>query len=94
MEMARVKNCEVIECSYNADGMCHALAITIGDEIHPTCDTFCQSSTQGGDQNSRAGVGACKVESCAHNHCLECDCSDIMVGYNQDEVDCLSFMTC
>ncbi|MHC5146965.1 MAG: DUF1540 domain-containing protein [Planctomycetota bacterium] len=93
MEMTRVKSCEVIECAYNADQKCHALAITIGDLDNPMCDTFCQSSTQGGHEETIAGVGACKVGSCAHNHCLECDCESIDVGYQEAEIDCLSFMT-
>jgi hypothetical protein len=93
MEMTRVKSCEVMKCAYNAGSMCHALAITIGDLNNPMCDTFCQSSTQGGFEENIAGVGACKVESCNHNHCLECDCAGIDVGYQEDEIDCLSFVT-
>ena len=93
MEMTRVKSCEVMECAYNADSKCHALAITIGDLNNPMCDTFCQSSTQGGSEENVAGVGACKVESCSHNHSLECDCAAIDVGYQEDEIDCLSFVT-
>ncbi|MHC5145450.1 MAG: DUF1540 domain-containing protein [Planctomycetota bacterium] len=91
MEMAMVKECGAIGCSYNADNMCHALAITIGDTVHPTCDTMCQSPIKGGDGEVTAGVGACKVASCAHNSSLECDCSEISVGYQGTKVDCLSF---
>ncbi|MHC5097376.1 MAG: DUF1540 domain-containing protein, partial [Planctomycetota bacterium] len=53
-----VKECGAIGCSYNADNMCHALAITIGDTVHPTCDTMCQSPIKGGDGEVTAGVGA------------------------------------
>jgi hypothetical protein len=91
MEMAMVKKCEATECSYNADNVCHAFAITIGDEANPMCDTLCQSSMKGGDSEVTAGVGACKVASCMHNSSLECRCEEIEVGYQGTEVDCLCF---
>ena len=65
MEMTQVKSCEVGNCAYNSDHKCRALAITIGDLNNPMCDTFCQSSTKGGFEESVAGVGACKVEACS-----------------------------
>jgi hypothetical protein len=91
MKMATVTKCDASECSYNADNICHALAITIGDESNPMCDTFCQSSMKGGDSSGMAGVGACKVASCSHNSSLECDCSAIEVGHQGREAECLSF---
>ena len=93
MEMAKVTECDATECSYNWDKMCHALAITIGDEAGPMCDTFCQSSQKGGGDGMMAGVGACKVSACMHNSHLECRCSEIQVGHQGSEVDCLSFTT-
>ncbi|MDH4202037.1 MAG: DUF1540 domain-containing protein [Phycisphaerae bacterium] len=91
MNMARVRECGAIGCSYNTDNKCHAFAITIGDTVHPTCDTLCQSILKGGDSEVTAHVGACKVASCVHNSSLECECSEIEVGYQGSEVDCLSF---
>lgn len=91
MKMTIVKECEAIGCSYNAENICHAIAITIGDTVHPTCDTLCQSTLKGGDSEVTAQVGACKVAYCEHNSSLECDCSEIEVGYQGTEVDCLSF---
>ena len=41
MEMSMVMKCEVNDCAYNMDNCCHAIAITIGDSMHPRCDTFC-----------------------------------------------------
>jgi hypothetical protein len=38
-----------------------------------------------------AGVGACKVSSCAHNSDLECQALSIRVGYHGDHPDCLTF---
>jgi len=91
MEMTMVRECDATECSYNSDNMCRALAITIGDETHPKCDTFCRSSVKGGDSENMAGVGACKVSSCTHNSSLECQCPEIEVGYQGNEIDCLNF---
>ena len=91
MEMPRVENCRVIECCYNLDQMCHALAITIGNRTHPKCDTYCDYMTKGGDQSVIAGVGACKVSECGYNRSLECTASGITVGRAEDEADCLTF---
>lgn len=91
MEMAMVRECDACECSYNAENMCHALAITIGDDANPMCDTFCQSDVKGGDSESMAGVGACKVSCCSHNSSLECQCPEIEVGHQGSGIGCLDF---
>ncbi len=91
MKMPKVSDCQAIECSYNIDCMCHALAITIGDGSNPQCDTFCHYSSKGGDPTCTGSVGACKVTSCMHNMSLECQSSGISVGYQSGEVDCLTF---
>lgn len=91
MEMPEVSDCQVEMCAYNTDGKCHAMAITIGDTVHPKCDTYVETGTKGGDLDSIAGVGACKVCSCVHNMGLECQATTISVGYQQGEVDCLTF---
>ncbi len=91
MDMPKVKQCDITNCSYNEGGMCHALAITVGDGKNPHCDTFCDAGHKGGDSESTAGVGACKVESCIFNTSLECQASGIKVGKRQNDVDCLTF---
>ncbi len=91
MTMSRVTRCEVSECAYNMDDVCHAKAITIGDTIYPKCDTYCASMVKGGDDDCVAGVGACKVASCIYNSDLECESPEICVGYEEDEADCLTF---
>lgn len=91
MEMPTVSECEVEDCAYNCDELCHAIAITVGDETHPMCDTFCTCHSDDVDTNCVAGVGACKTSVCAFNKGLECNASDISVGYIGDEVDCLTF---
>ena len=91
MEMPKVAKCEVDDCAYNVDDVCHAMAITIGDGTRPRCDTFCRSMTKGGDAGCIAGVGACKVSACMYNANLECQSPEVNVGYNEDEPDCLTF---
>jgi hypothetical protein len=77
-----------MQCAYNQDNNCHALAITIGDGRSPDCDTFFGQAEKGGDGSGIAGVGACKVSACAHNQSLECTAGEISVGRNEDKVFC------
>ncbi len=92
MKMVQVRECSVSECAYNEGNMCHTMAITVGhDAEHPMCDTFCPSQSKGGERDTVAGVGACKVSSCEYNQGLECRASSISVGRQSDEVDCLTY---
>lgn len=91
MEMPKVSRCDVLECAYNMDKECHAMAVTIGDIVHPKCDTLCMAVNEDLDVNCFAGVGACKTIACSYNHGFECMASEISVGYNSDEVDCMTF---
>ncbi|HET6427397.1 MAG TPA: DUF1540 domain-containing protein [Phycisphaerae bacterium] len=91
METPKVSECSAAECAYNSDGMCHAMAITVGDVSSPQCDTYCTSSMKGGDYSCIATVGACKVSNCLHNMDLECQAPSIRVGHQGGEVDCLTF---
>lgn len=91
MEMPKVTKCDVINCAYNRNRTCHALAITIGDTMRPKCDTFCESAEKGGDMDATARVGACKMALCMHNNQLECAAVGIEVGYQEAEPDCLTF---
>ena len=80
MTMSKISECQVSDCSYNNDNNCHALAITVGDEKCPGCDTFTQSGKKGGNPGALGGVGACKVENCKYNNSLECSAGSIQVG--------------
>lgn len=91
MNMPKVTQCDVTQCSYNEKKMCRALAITIGDGSHPHCDTFCQTTSKGGDTSATAGVGACKVVECRYNSELECHAQGIRVGHLVDDVDCQTY---
>ena len=91
MDMPKVARCEVSQCAYNKDNICHALAITVGDSREPHCDTFFGSMSKGGDPNATAGVGACKMTSCRFNSMLECGAPSVAVGYQGEGIDCLTY---
>ncbi|MGD8862025.1 MAG: DUF1540 domain-containing protein [Myxococcales bacterium] len=87
-EMPDVGACNVSACAYNGGGECHAKAITIGDGVHPGCDTFFISEREKPDAALRAGVGACKVTGCHHNHKLECTADSVHVTYRNGGPNC------
>jgi hypothetical protein len=93
MEMPPITSCQVTDCCYNANERCHALAIQVGEgATHPICDTYTgQRASQCGDQSAGGAVGACKASSCEYNENLECTAQGIMVGYDGEEPDCLTF---
>lgn len=91
LEMPVVSKCEVNGCVYNANSGCHARAISIGDAIHPGCDTFMTGSKHAMNTNLIAGIGACKTAICKFNDDLECMAENIQVGMLANEVNCMTF---
>lgn len=95
MDMPVIQECRVEACSYNRERVCHALAITVGDTasktLHAHCDTFLKSTFKGGESSATGHVGACKMSDCRHNTDLECHAPGIVVGYRQDQADCLTY---
>lgn len=90
-EMPIVEGCAAAACAYNAEGGCHARAITIGNGIHPDCDTFFAKKRNAIDTSIRAGVGACKVEDCRHNEGLECAAPAIRIADRSRMPDCATY---
>lgn len=88
--MTDVAACDAKDCNYNKDGNCHAKAITVGDGLHPGCDTFLKSQEHA-RRAENAGVGACKVKACRHNADFECQARSIRIGRREDSVECLTF---
>jgi hypothetical protein len=62
-EMSRIIDCEAINCVYNKGKKCHTLAITVGDELEASCDTFFPAENKGGFTDINGGVGACKISN-------------------------------
>ena len=91
IEMPIITKCEVIRCGYNVNSNCHAKAITIGDEVNPSCDTFFLNSIHSRETLRIAGVGACKINSCQYNDDFECTANSISVGEARGKINCLTF---
>ncbi|MEN3296582.1 MAG: hypothetical protein V7642_5835 [Burkholderiales bacterium] len=91
VEMPLVEQCSVTECVYNTDSCCHARAITVGDGVHPGCDTYLASPAHSKAKQRTAGVGACKVSDCRYNDDYECMADGIAVGHATAEVTCLTY---
>jgi hypothetical protein len=91
IEMPQVSACEVTECAYNVERGCHARAITIGDDVHPGCDTFFTSTKHASHYKKTAGVGACKVSGCTFNEEFECMADAIEVGFQGGDINCLTY---
>lgn len=91
IEMPQVSACEVTECAYNLNRDCHARAITIGDGVHPGCDTYLRSTAHASHYQDLAGVGACKVIGCQFNEEFECMAENIRVGIKGSEINCLTY---
>jgi len=90
MKMPMINQCGMMECAYNSEKNCHALAITVGGS-NPFCDTYMDEAQKGGDIESIGGVGACKVMNCIHNSSLECIADNIQVGSHAGKAECNTF---
>lgn len=93
LEMPIVTKCMASECVYNANSNCHARAITVGDSIHPGCDTFMAGSRHT-KAKQIAGIGACKTVGCKFNNDLECMAESIQVGMIKNKANCMTFDLC
>ena len=92
MNMPKISACEAVDCSYNRNKQCHAMAITVGGpEACACCDTFLHAGKKGGVADMTGSVGACKVDACTFNSSLECAASQIKVGMHEGHADCATF---
>jgi hypothetical protein len=89
--MPDVRECVVTDCAFNQGRACHARAVTIGDGIHPACDTYHPNVEQRASARTRAGIGACKVDRCEWNEDLACRARSVRVAYHQGHADCVTF---
>lgn len=85
IEMPDVSACSVLSCAYNVGASCRAKAITVGDGVHPGCDTFTESQRHTPADTPVAGVGACKVAVCKYNRDLECAAHSIQVDAEEGD---------
>ncbi|MGD8783900.1 MAG: DUF1540 domain-containing protein [Thioalkalispiraceae bacterium] len=92
IDIPLVSTCEVSECAYNIEQNCHACAITIGDGVHPGCDTYFSNDMHTNSITHIAGVGACKVTACRYNDDLECGADSISVGHDKSGIRCMTYV--
>ena len=91
LDLSNVQGCDVTSCAYNHEQNCHARAITIGQGIHPACDTFFPAERHTRNGAPSAGVGACKVSACRHNADLLCAAGAIHVSVHDNHADCMTY---
>jgi hypothetical protein len=91
IDMPFIESCTINECAYNKDDMCHARAITIGDGVHPGCDTSLLGTSTHTRADGVAGVGACKVTNCMYNSDLECEADSITVSMKRKTIQCMTY---
>jgi len=89
-EMPEVTSCAADGCVYNSNGMCHARAITMGDETGNRCDTMMICSS-GSLRRGSAGVAACRASDCKYNQDFECVTAAIDVGFTDGQAECMTF---
>ncbi len=89
--MALVKSCSVVSCSYNLTEKCHAKAITVGDSGCPCCDTETFWAEKIAMTDEIAGVGACKEHDCVYNRDLECTADGIDVRSHAGHAECATY---
>jgi len=94
LEMPVVKECAASDCVYNTNSSCHARAISIGDSMHPDCDTFMAGVRHAKSVNQIAGIGACKTAGCKFNNDLECMAESIQVRMVKNKANCATFELC
>lgn len=91
IKTAKVRDCNATECAYNMKNKCHAIAITVGGESGPICDTSMKAAKKGGVPEMKARVGACRVENCQFNKSLECIAKGIRVKMHTIHAECTTF---
>jgi hypothetical protein len=87
--MPLISACEVLQCFYNRDNVCHAPAINVGGS-HPVCDTFV-AQREHIHRDAAGAVGACHVSQCRWNSDLTCAAASIAVSLHNDHPDCSTF---
>lgn len=89
METAQIKMCDMSNCAYNTDDMCHTIGINVG--AHAECNTYNHGSSKGGFPDTRTGVGSCFASDCRFNGLLECKVTNISVANHGRHADCKTF---
>lgn len=82
-----VLTCMATGCSFNSSEVCHAGAITVGED-HPQCDMYTHSAVPMADEMS--SVSKCSVSNCFFNESMGCHAVGITLGNHGDHADCFT----
>jgi hypothetical protein len=89
-QMPLISECSASGCAYNHEGNCCVMAINVGGPA-PLCDTYVSGGSKAGMKGMMAGVGACKVSSCANNDSLMCQAEFVRVEVLDGQAVCATF---
>lgn len=89
MDMSSIMKCNMANCVYNMNELCHTLGITVGP--HAECNTYNHGSSKGGFSEVKGGIGACLASECKFNEQLECRAPNINVVSHDRHADCETF---
>ena len=84
-----IMDCTMAKCAYNAGGMCHTPAITMGPRAE--CATLVFSVPKAGYKVIISSVGSCQAADCTFNHHLECEASQVKISGSERHADCATF---
>lgn len=90
MDMSEIARCDMVNCTYNSNRVCHTLGINVGP--HAECNTYITSgNNKSGFKEVKGAIGACLASECKFNDLLECRASNINMGSHQIHADCETF---
>ncbi len=91
LAMPKILECDAEHCAYNADNMCHALAINVGGS-EAVCNAFVHASPKCPQKDAAGAVGACSKKDCGWNDCLSCTAPSIDVRWKDNRALCDTFV--
>ncbi|MBI4286487.1 MAG: DUF1540 domain-containing protein [Chloroflexi bacterium] len=91
MPMTPVTACNVSQCVYNEQSLCHTPGINVGH--HAECNTYFWGGQKGGLIEIKSGIGACQASDCRFNEQLECKAQGINVAVHNGHADCRTFQS-
>jgi hypothetical protein len=92
MDMSEIAKCDMVNCTYNSNRVCHTLGINVGP--HAECNTYVTNgSSKSGFKEAKGTIGACLTADCKFNDRLECSAPNINVGGHAIHADCETFQS-
>jgi hypothetical protein len=92
MDMSEVMKCNMVNCTYNSNRICHTLAINVGP--HAECNTYVTNgNSKSGFKEAKSTIGACLTSDCKFNDSLECRAPNINVAGHAIHADCETYQS-